>query len=464
MLFRSHMTRRDLFKVAGVTAASAVVTGCTASTGVSTPNTQGATNTLMPKSNGKRVVIIGGGYGGLTAAKYIRKGDKTTEVVVLEKKDIFMSCPFSNALLGGMEDVSLDTLTHDLYSGAQAHGYHMIQTEVTAINRGSKVVTTSKGTIDYDILVMSPGIAYNYEDQFKGWDANKIADIQQNAPAALMPGSEHLALKRQLENMDDGDVIITKPAGKYRCPPAPFERACMIASYMEKEGIKGKVIILNENKSVAKGKAFKEAWKELYGKRIIHMTNCNIDDVDMDKKEVHFTQKDSLGDTKKRSHKFQVLNLIPHNKANPVVEMSGVETTTSFGKVVMNGCSFQTKSDKNVYAIGDVVGHAIPPSGQTANWAAKEAASEIVAQLNGKAHTLGVKAKTVNAGNVCYSMVGDKPESAIMVTHDFSWTGKVIKGKGNVPKPKDGKGKFRSKNVAKATREWYRGIVSDLFA
>ncbi len=458
------MTRRDLMKVAGITAASAVVTGCTANQGVTAPEAAAASaKTLMPKSSGKRVVIIGGGYGGLTAAKYIRKGDKTTEVVVLEKKDIFMSCPFSNTLLGGMEGVTLDTLTHDLYSGAQAHGYHMIQTEVTAINRGSKVVTTSKGTIDYDILVMAPGIAYNYEGQFKGWDANKIADIQQNAPAALMPGSEHLALKRQLENMDDGDVIITKPAGKYRCPPAPFERACMIASYMEKEGINGKVIILNETKGVAKGAAFKEAWKELYGKRIIHMENCVINDVDMAKKEIHFTQTDSFG-AEKKSHKFQVLNLIPHNKSNPVVEMSGVETATGFGKVVMNGCSFQTKSDKNVYAVGDVVAHAIPPSGQTANWAAKQAAEEIVAQLNGKTHTLGVKAKKVNAGNVCYSMVGDNPESAIMVTHDFAWNGTVIKGKGNVPKPKDGNGKFRSKNVAKATREWYRGIVSDMFA
>jgi len=457
------MTRRDLFKVAGVTAASAVVTGCTVNQGTETPNSVAVAHTLMPKSKGKRVVIIGGGYGGLTAAKYIRKSDKTVEVVVLEKKDIFMSCPFSNTLLGGMEGVTLDTLTHDLYSGAQAHGYHMIQTEVTAINRGSKVVTTSKGTIDYDILVMAPGIAYNYEGQFKAWDANKIANIQQNAPAALMPGSEHLALKRQLENMSDGDVIITKPSGKYRCPPAPFERACMIAAYMEKEGINGKVIILNETKGVAKGAAFKEAWKELYGKRIVHMENCVINDVDMDKKEIHFTQTDSFG-AEKKSHKFQVLNLIPHNKANPVVEMSGVETATAFNKVVMNGCSFQTKTDKSVYAVGDVVAHAIPPSGQTANWAAKQAAEEIVAQLNGKTHTLGVKANKVNAGNVCYSMVGDNPESAIMVTHDFSWDGTVIKGKGNVPKPKDGNGKFRSKNVAKATREWYRGIVSDLFA
>jgi pyruvate/2-oxoglutarate dehydrogenase complex dihydrolipoamide dehydrogenase (E3) component len=128
----------------------------------------------------------------------------------------------------------------------------------------------------------------------------------------------------------------------------------------------------------------------------------------------------------------------------------------------MNGCSFQTKTDKNVYAVGDVVGHGIPPSGQTAVWAGHQCVEEIIHQLQGKTYELPVKTTTVNAGNVCYSMVGDKPEEAIMVTHDFSWTGTVINGKGNVPKGPDGK--FRSTATAKATRDWYRGIMADLFS
>jgi NADH dehydrogenase FAD-containing subunit len=143
--------------------------------------------------------------------------------------------------------------------------------------------------------------------------------------------------------------------------------------------------------------------------------------------------------------------------------MANLETTAdAFGKVKMNGCSFQTATDKDVYAVGDVVGHAIPPSGQTAYWAGIQCANEIAHRLHNKPYELPVKKQDVAAGNVCYSMVGDNPEEAIMVTHDFSWNGSVISGKGNVPKAPSGK--FRSSGTAKALHDWYRGITSDLFS
>ena len=264
--------------------------------------------------------------------------------------------------------------------------------------------------------------------------------------------------------MEDGNVIITVPAGKFRCPPAPFERACMIAAYMKKEEIEGKVIILNETGNIAKGAAFKEAWGELYGDVIEHHANCKLSDVDTDKKTITYVQTEGeMEDENIKTLKYEVLNLIAYNKANPVVEMAKLETTKdNFGKIVMNGCSFATKTDANVFAVGDVVGHAIPPSGQTANWAGKMCAKELSHKIHGKAFELEVKTKTVKAGNVCYSIVGDQPEEGIMVVHDFSYDGTVIKGKGHVPKGRDGK--FRSRTTAKATREWYRGIMNDLFA
>jgi len=463
------ITRRDAFKIAGATAAvaaTATLTGCTSESSAKPAAVAAASGAmLMPKSAGKRVVIIGGGFGGLTAAKYLRKQDKSIEVVVIEKRDIFMSCPFSNSLLGGLEGVTLDTLTRDLYSAAGKYGYQLQQATVTDIDRGSKTVMTNRGVIDYDILVLSPGIAYDYKGQFPDWSADKIRHVQQGAPAAMMAGSEHLALKRMMDNMDEGNIIITKPAGKYRCPPAPFERACMIASYMIKEEIPGKVIILNANKGVAKGKAFKEAWKDLYGTKIEHREDCTITDVDLEKGVISYNKvvgvdKNDDDISEKQTETFAVLNLIPKNMASPVVTMADLKTN-GWGGVAMNGASFQSKTDKNVYAIGDVVGHAIPPSGQTANWGAKEAAKEIVAQMNGKsAYKLDLP---YSAANVCYSMVGDGPEEAIMVTHDFAFNGTVIKGKGNVPHPKDGNGKFRSKNTAKATHEWLRGILDDMF-
>jgi hypothetical protein len=349
----------------------------------------------------------------------------------------------------------------------------MLKTEVVAIDRASKTVTTAAGVIGYEILVLSPGIAYNYEAQFPTWSKEKIAEVQRAAPAALIPGSEHVALERMLANMEDGDVVITAPSGKFRCPPAPFERASMIAAYMDKEDIRGKVIVLNPKAKFAKYGAFMESWKDLYSDRIVYVPNAKIDDADVAGKSISFTQqvptgkKDADGfaimKAVKKSHKYEVLNLIPTNKANPVIEMATLKTTSdSFHKVLMNGCSFQTATDNDVYAVGDVVGHGIPPSGQTAVWAGKQCAAEITARLAGKSFDLPVKSKTVNAGNVCYSMVSDRPEEGIMVTHDFSWTGKTIKGKGHVPKAASGK--FRSKGTAKALRDWYSGIMADLFA
>lgn len=468
------MNRRDALKMGAVSVVAAAtalsVTGCGKAEAAPAPTATSSNKNILGKH---QVVVIGGGFGGLTVAKNLKKKDKNIDVLVIEKNDTFMSCPFSNTYLGKLEGINLGTFVHDYAQPVEKYGYAMLRSEVVGIDAKAKEVTTAHGVVQYDTLVLSPGIAYNYEQQFPTFSKEKIAQIQRTAPGALIPGSEHVILERSLSNMEDGDVVITVPSGKFRCPPAPFERACMIASYMKKEDIQGKVIILNPSAKIAKGAAFKEAWKELYGDRIIHMDNCKIDDVDVKGKSISFTQQvstgkkdeDGLAITKavKKSHNYEVLNLIPNNKANAVVAMSGVETTQdSFGKVLMNGCSFRTKSDENIYAVGDVVGHGIPPSGQTAVWAGKQCADEIAHKIHAKSFTLAVKSKTITAGNVCYSMVGDNPEEAIMVTHDFSWTGKIIKGKGHVPKAPSGK--FRSKGTAKATRDWYSGVMRDLFS
>ena len=446
------ISRRNVFKMTAGAIAATAITGCAKSQGPSASKADSA-NTIK-----HQVVIIGGGFGGLSVAKQLKKIDKGFDVLVIEKNDTFMSCPFSNTNLGKLKGINLGTFVFDYDQAVEKNGYKMLKSEVTSIDRKAKSVTTAHGTVTYDYLVLSPGIEYDYKAQFPTWNHDKIAQVRRTAPAALIPGKEHIILERQLQEMEDGNVIITVPKGKFRCPPAPFERASMIAAYMKKEGIKGKVIILNETDKIAKGAAFKEAWGELYGDIVEYHENCKLKDVDTKNKQVSYI-KDGL----EHSLEYEVLNLIAYNKANPVIKMADLETSDDlFGKVLMNGCSFATKTDANVYAVGDVVGHAIPPSGQTANWAGKMCAEELAAVLHGKTHELEVKTKTIKAGNVCYSMVGDKPEEGIMVVHDFSFNGEVIKGKGHVPKGNDGK--FRSKINAKATREWYRGIMSDLFA
>ena len=452
------MNRRDAIKLGalGVAAATATtLTGCVG--GEAQPSGASSARNVLGKH---QIVVIGGGFGGLTVAKGLKKKDSKFDVLVIEKNDTFMACPFSNTYLGKLDGIDLGTFVRDYNQPSAAHGYGVLKTEVTNIDRKAKEIHTAAGIVQYDILVMAPGIDYNYESTIPGITKAQIADLKRQAPGALIPGSEHVTLERNLVNMEDGDVVITVPAGKFRCPPAPFERACMIAAYMKKEEIPGKVIILNPGAKVAKGAAFKEAWKELHGDRIVHMENCKLTSVDTKAQTISFNQKGAGAKT----HKYSVLNLIPNNKANSVIEMSGVETVTGFGKVVMNGCSFQTKTDADIYAVGDVVGHAIPPSGQTAIWAGGQCVEEIAHRLHGKPYELAVKTETQSASNVCFSMVGDKPEEAIRVYHDFSWVAdkNIIKGKGRVPKAASGK--FRDKGTAKATRDWFRGVMADLFS
>ena len=470
------MNRRDAMKFGATSVLAAATFSATGSAAAEIkPGAKTATSGKKNIIGKHQVVIIGGGFGGLTVASELKKENKNLDVLVIEKNETFMSCPGSNTYIGKLDGMTLDKFMFDYAKPVEKFGYSMLQAEVVGIDRKAKQVHTARGTVEYDILVLSPGIGYDYENQFPTWDKNKIDHISRVAPGALIPGGEHLALDRLLADMDDGNVIITIPAGKFRCPPAPFERACMIAAYMKKEDIKGKVIMLNPTDAIAKGPAFKEAWNELHGGMIEHIDFATIKDVDTKSKTLTYTFRESqpvkdadmddpVYKMVEKKISYEVLNLIPNNKVSPVVMMADLEVTPdNYHNVVMNGCSFQTKSDASVYAVGDVVAHAIPPSGQTANWAGKQCAKEVIAQLAGKKYILPVLKAPVAAGNVCYSMVGDKPEEGILVKHDFSWNGKVIVGTASVPKD-PATGKFRSKGTAKALRDWYRGITSDLFS
>ncbi|HEY9128903.1 MAG TPA: FAD/NAD(P)-binding oxidoreductase [Sulfurovum sp.] len=452
------MNRRDTFKLAGVAAVAATMPSMAVASGKTA---------AAKKATGKSVVVIGGGFGGLTIAKALKKKDAKIDVTVIEKNNMFMACPFSNTLLGGLDGVTLDTLVGDYFQPALKHGYSFVNATVTGIDRKAKVVTTTTGDIAYDVLVLSPGIEYDLEKQFPSWSAEKIAEVAKACPGALIPGNEHIALKRQLDNMDDGNVIIIPPAkGKFRCPPAPYERTSMFANYLKKEGIAGKVIVLdNKDGKFAKGGAFLESWKDLFPDIIDYKGLTEIVDIDPVKKTVTYKEFANVDDEKgvTKTEAYQVCNLIPNNKCSPVVAMSGIEVNGA-GYAIMDGYSFRSKTDKNIYVIGDAVSHGIPPSGQTAIWGAHRAAGQIADQLNGKVFDpkAGLPAK---AANVCFSMVGGAPEEAIMVTHEFvADPSGSLKGIGNVPKPKDGGGKYRSKGTATATREWFGGVMRELFS
>lgn len=452
------MNRRDTFKLAGVAAIAVAMPGAAMAIEKETPT---------KKASGKSVVVVGGGFGGLTIAKALRKLDKSIEVTVIEKNNIFMACPFSNTLLGGLDNVALDNFVGDYYQPSATYGYSFVNATVTAIDKAVKTVTTTESVISYDVLVLSPGIAYDYEGQFPKWSKEKIAEVSQACPAGLIPGNEHIALKRQLENMDDGNIIIVPPAkGKFRCPPAPYERTSMVANYMKNEGIKGKVIVLdNKNGAFAKGAAFKESWADIFPDIIEYKGITEVTDLDPKAKTITYIEYADPDDEKGvvKTEKYEVCNLMPNNKCSPIITMAGIEANEA-GYAMMDGVSFRSKTDQNIYVIGDAVSHGIPPSGQTAIWCAHRAAGQIVDQLNAKVNdpSAGLPA---NAANVCFSMVGGKPEEAIMVTHTFiADPNGTLTSEGNVPKPKDGNGKFRSTGTAKATREWFGGVMREMFA
>ena len=450
-----NLSRRDLLKASGLGAAALALGGTT--TAASAAENPAAATELMPKSAGKRVVIIGGGWGGLTAARYIKKEAPESEVVVLEKRDMFVSCPLSNEWLAG--EIPMDFLTRDYFTAAKDFGYKMIQTTVTDISRDTKTVKTTTGTIGYDYLVLSPGIAYDYSKWF-GNDTQAAERCRQECPPALIHGSEHVALKKMLTDFEGGNFIISVPDGAYRCPPAPYERAAMIAHFMKKNGIKGKVIILDPKaKPAPKGPGFMAAYKELYPDIVDYRPNSLVKTVDLDKKEVVVTVTLEDGRTEEQRVPYAAANLMPVNKASEIIAMAGVSGGKA-GWGVMTSPTFQTKADERVFVIGDAVGgYPYPKSGAIANGQGHIVASQIAAIIQGRPQA----AAPVLPQNICYSMVNGEEAISIGVTFslmdDKDLNGNDIK----VIKPKMTENNTRSTALGKTTHEWYNGMIRDIF-
>ena len=229
----------------------------------------------------RRVVVIGGGFGGTIAAKYIRMLDKSIEVVLIEQNKQFISCPFSNFYIAGlMNDMSTLTIGYDKL--AANHGIKMVYGEVTAIDPAAKKVVTTEGTLTYDRLIVSPGIDFRNEE-IEGYTADSANII----PHAWKAGAQTTLLRKQLQAMPDGGkVIISMPLVPYRCPPGPYERSSLIANYLKKHKPKSKVILLDANPDVVSKKPlFMKAWNTYYkgifeyvpGKKVTAVNVANRD-------------------------------------------------------------------------------------------------------------------------------------------------------------------------------------------
>jgi sulfide dehydrogenase [flavocytochrome c] flavoprotein subunit len=375
---------------------------------------------IMPKS-GRRVVVIGGGYGGAIAAKYVRMLDKSIEVVMIERNKQFVSCPFSNFYIAGLTD-NMNNITIGYDKLTANHGVKMVYAEVTDIDAAAKKVVTSAGTLDYDRLIVSPGIDFRTEE-IEGYNA-QTAEI---FPHAWKAGAQSTLLRNQLQSMKDGGtVIISMPLTPYRCPPGPYERSCLIAHYLKTHKPKSKLILLDANPDVVSKKPlFTKAWSTYYKDNFQYIGGKKVTKADTGAKLVSIEGiEDFKGD---------VINLIPSQRAGDIAVKAGLVGDDKKWCPV-DAVTFESTKHKGIHVIGDATalpsdGPPMPKSGYSANSQAKVCAMNVVNLLNGK--------ETVEFSgiNVCYSAISD--HESVSIAQVFKLEGGKIKSSATAISPAD---------------------------
>jgi NADPH-dependent 2,4-dienoyl-CoA reductase/sulfur reductase-like enzyme len=355
--------------------------------------------------SGPHVVVVGGGYGGATAAKYVRMwSDYGIRVTVVEPNASFVSCPISNLVIGGSKTIADVTSSYENLE--RRHGVRIVRDRVNAIDSDKRLVTLAGGAqLAYDRLILSPGIDFMLET-LPGLNQPGAQDQVLHAWKA---GPQTVALRRQLEAIPDGGVYaMTIPQAPYRCPPGPYERACQVASYFKKAKPRSKVLILDENDDVtSKGALFKKAWAERYAGIIEYRSKHKLIDVDVAGKTLKFDFNDDV--------KAAVLNVIPAMRAGDIAVRTGLATANKRWCEV-DFLTFESKAARNVHVLGDATQSApgMPKSGHMANQHGKTCAAAVVALLTGR---------TVNAmpvyNNTCYSFVSDTDVVHVASVHRY---------------------------------------------
>jgi len=391
----SEFSRREFLKVAAAGAASSVFAGCA---------------TVPEAKKIGRVVVIGGGFGGTTAAKYLRLwGQGAIEVFLVERNTEFVSCPMSNLVLSG--DHSMADITRS-YAKLADYGVQVVRDEVSGVDAGNKRVKLGKGQdLNYDRLVVSPGIDFMH-DAIEGYGAQAQTTILHSWKA----GPETSALRKQLEAMKDGGVyVLSIPLAPYRCPPGPYERACLVASYFKRAKPKSKVLILDANPDVtSKGALFKAAWKDLYPGMIEYRGNAAVKAVDARAGTVATDFDTIRGD---------VLNVIPPQRAGDIAKGAGLITANNRWCGV-DWLSMESVAVKGIHVLGDATlsAPAMPKSGQMANQHAKLAAAAIIELMNGRQPS-----QTPLISNTCYSYLSDKQAVHVASVHSYDPNDKTLK-------------------------------------
>ena len=359
------------------------------------------------------VVVVGGGYGGATAAKYIRLfSNNSAQVTLIEPNTEFISCPMSNLVVGGHTSIANLSTPYDNLS--KRHGIKVVKDMVTSIDAKQKTVRLASGAmIKYDKLVLSPGVDMMM-DRVEGLQKANQAGVTVQAWKA---GPETVLLRKQLESMKDGGVYaISIPTAPYRCPPGPYERACQVASYFKQFKPKSKVLILDANDDVtSKGGLFKKAWASMYPGMIEYRPKHNVVAVDSNKKVIKFDVQDDV--------KADVLNILPMMRAGNIAVQSGLANSNARW-VNVNYINFESTAAKDIHVLGDSIQVAplMPKSGHMANSHAKVAAAAVVAELGG----LEIN-QTPVLTNTCYSFVSADEVVHVASVHQYDAKDKTFK-------------------------------------
>lgn len=342
----------------------------------------------------RRVLVIGGGWGGATAAKYVRLSDPSIEVTLLEPNKEFISCPFSNLVVAGVENLKNLTIS---YSGLRKHGVNIRHEAAAAIEPDKQRVRVGKNYLAYDRLIVSPGIDFQ-------WDlVEGLSEAKDNVLHAWKAGPQTVQLAKQLQSLADGGVVVmTVPPVAYRCPPGPYERASMIAWYLQTKKPKSKLIVLDANKDiVSKTGLFKAVFKDY--SNLDYRPSNKVEKIDTRAKEV----TTELGE----KVKYDVINLIPPQRAGAIaVEADLVGADKRWCEV--DHVTYESIKHKTIHVVGDsTIGLPVPKSGNIANAMGKICAVAVTHLLNGKEPPVN------SPGNTCYSWVNDKEAIAVVNTY-----------------------------------------------
>jgi len=385
-----RLTRRQFLRSASGALAIAGLGGCRTGAGEIAP------------TSGRRVVVVGGGWGGATAAKYVRMADPSIEVVLLEPNKTFVSCPFSNLVLSGVR--TLPSLTFD-YDGLRDRGVTLRHEPALAIEPDQRRVRVDDGYLAYERLILSPGVDFQWE-QVEGLPAAKETVLH-----AWKAGPQTVALARQLQDLPDGGVVVmTVPPVAYRCPPGPYERACQLAWFLKTHKPRAKLLVLDANPNVvSKAALFRAAWQAY--PNLEYRASNKVVKVDPARREV----TTEFGDVVR----YDVVNLIPPQRAGSIAvdaELVGVDKRWC----EVDHVTYESLKARNVHVIGDAtIGLPVPKSGTIANAQGKIAAAAVVSLLNNR------PVAPMPPLNTCYSWISDREVVAVINAYRID-NGKVV--------------------------------------